>query len=112
MPENFIQSLKEKMDGENEPELEWVEPTAKEWISSDLIYYADAVQEFRKSLLHDGCPLCGSRVETRKTKFHFVVWDLWICTGGNENKCPMSEAFNDIFQSYGRFKEDTDGDSS
>lgn len=84
---------------------ESLEMDRQAWISSELIYYADAVQEFRKRLLHDGCPLCGSRVETRKRKFHFIVWDLWICTGDNEDMCPMSEAFNDIFESYEKEEE-------
>lgn len=78
---------------------------AEEWVASSLQNYVDGVQAFRKRLLHDGCPLCGSRVETRQTKLPFVVWDQWKClstrsAGAGGHACPWSLNWNDIFESY------------
>jgi hypothetical protein len=108
--ERIVKALKDSMEKPNKPEMDLgMEDGAsksKPYIPKSLTEYVERVRKFRRKLEKDGCPLCGSAVETRKTKFHLIEWDFWICT--SESSCDMSEAFNDVWDTEERFNSQED----
>ncbi len=107
-PENFVKALKDKMEKPYKPELEWVDEPweSKAVVPETTLEYVEKVLKFRRGLESGGCPLCGSPIETAKSKFWFLEWDFWKCTDKDGLSCPMSIEFNSVFKTYAKFKEE------
>lgn len=111
MPENFVKSLKDSMAQDNiaekdRPEIIVNVPELKPTVDPLFLDYVEAVGKFRIRLLHEGCPLCQSQIDTKKSKFWFIIWDQWKCTGED---CQYSKTFNCVFDTYWQFREEPDG---